>query len=82
MNSEKFLNVLNKLEVKEESKTDLKNLKRELQTDILTNGKIKSGILSTFKKYVKQNQKDGRPALSIFLNQKMGIMYLQMATFC
>lgn len=55
MNSEKILNVLNKLEVREESQTDLENLKRELQADILTNGKIKSGILSTFKKYVKQN---------------------------
>lgn len=62
MNSEKILNVLNKLEVKEESKIDLENLKRELQADILMNGKIKNGILATFKKYVKQNQKDGRPA--------------------
>ena len=40
MNSEKILNVLNKLEVKEESKTDLENLKRELQTDILTNDNV------------------------------------------
>ena len=41
MNSEKILNVLNKLEVREESQTDLENLKRELQADILTNGKNK-----------------------------------------
>lgn len=72
MNSEKILNVLNKLEVKEESKTDLENLKRELQADILTNGKIKSGILSTFKKYVKQNQKDGRPVFEHIFKSKNG----------
>ncbi|MDY5984756.1 MAG: hypothetical protein SPI94_04725 [Candidatus Onthovivens sp.] len=72
MNSEKILNVLNKLEVKEESKTDLENLKRELQADILTNGKIKSGILSTFKKYVKQNQKDGRLAFEHIFKSKNG----------
>ena len=72
MNSEKILNVLNKLEVMEESQTDLENLKRELQADILTNGKIKSGILSTFKKYVKQNQKDGKPAFEHIFKSKNG----------
>ena len=72
MNSEKILNVLNKLEVREESQTDLENLKRELQADILTNGKIKSGILSTFKKYVKQNQKDGRPAFDHIFKSRNG----------
>lgn len=63
MNSEKILNVLNKLEVKEESKTDLENLKRELQADILTNGKINSSILTPFKKYVKQVQKRKQTSL-------------------
>lgn len=72
MNSEKILNVLNKLEVKEESKIDLENLKRELQADILTNGKIKNSILATFKKYVKQNQKDGRPVFDHIFKSRNG----------
>lgn len=60
MNSERILNILNKLKVYEESQPELENLKKELQADILTNGKVRTGILTTFKKYVRENEKSSR----------------------
>lgn len=59
MKSEKILNILNKLEVKEQYISEFENLKKELQADILTSGKVNAGLLTTFKKYVKENEKAG-----------------------
>lgn len=59
MKSEKNLNILNKLEVKEQYIPEFENLKKELQADILTNGKVNAGLLATFKKYVKENEEAG-----------------------
>lgn len=72
MNSEKILNILEKIEVKENSKKEFEDLKRELQADILTNGKVNKGLLSTFKKYVKENEKAGREKFMKIYKTKNG----------
>ena len=72
MNSEKILNILEKIEVKENSKTEFEDLKRELQADILTGGKINKGLLATFKKYVKENEKAGKEKFMKIYKTKNG----------
>lgn len=72
MKSEKILNILEKIEVKENSKKEFEDLKRELQADILTSGKINKSLLTTFKKYVKENENAGKEKFTKIYKTKNG----------
>jgi D-Tyr-tRNAtyr deacylase len=56
MNLEKIYNELEKLHIMESEKEQYNDILKEIKTEILCNGKIKTGIISSFKKATNMNK--------------------------
>ena len=55
MNLKSLYNKLEKIRVHPEDKETFTNILAEIQTEIITNGKINKGIISNYKKFIKAN---------------------------
>lgn len=56
MNLEKIYNELRNLHIMEEEQEQYNNILKEIKTEILCNGKIRTGIISSFKKATNMNK--------------------------
>lgn len=60
MNLKSLYNKLEKIRVHTEDKETFANILAEIQSEIITNGKINKGIISNYKKFIKPNT-EARP---------------------